>query len=32
VWQATMEQELKFVEQNRTWELVPLSTATALSP
>jgi hypothetical protein len=23
-WQATMEQEFKAVEQNRTWELVPL--------
>jgi ABC-type Fe3+-hydroxamate transport system substrate-binding protein len=23
-WQAAMEQELKAVEQNRTWELVPL--------
>ena len=23
-WQAAMEQELKSVEQNRTWELVPL--------
>lgn len=24
-WRAVMEQELKSVEQNRTWELVPLS-------
>ena len=23
-WWATMEQELKSIEQNRTWELVPL--------
>ena len=23
-WRAAMEQELKSVEQNRTWELVPL--------
>jgi hypothetical protein len=25
VWWAAMEQELKSVEQNHTWELVPLS-------
>ena len=31
-WRATMEQELKSIEQNRTWELVPLPDGHAPSP